>query len=112
MPSDNYIELVEAFFPTKSDALAYYAGNATKPARAARVVINFGGHKVPTTQNFVVSPLPISKDTTIRPLTERYLRPVIPHNARTMQPSTLVLFHGALVESANPHVNVAALFLS
>lgn len=85
--SDNYVELVETYHPPKADALAYYRGKGPKPDRAARVVINFGGHKVPTTENFVVAPLPISNKTTIRPLTERYHRPIIPHNARTLQPS-------------------------
>ena len=87
LASDNYVELVETYYPSKVDALAYYDNKGSKPDRAARVVINFGGHKIPTTRNFVVAPLPISNNTTLRPLTERYHRPVIPHNARTLQPS-------------------------
>ena len=65
--SDNYVELVETYHPPKADALSYYNRKGPKPGRAARVVINFGGHKVPTTESFVVAPLPISKKNTIVP---------------------------------------------
>ncbi|KAF8316633.1 amine oxidase catalytic domain-containing protein [Clavulina sp. PMI_390] len=85
--SDSYIELVETIRPNKASALAYYAGTGPKPERAARVVIDFGGEKHPYTKNFVVGPLPISAQTTIKPLEDIYHRPVIPHNARTMQPN-------------------------
>lgn len=90
--SDNYIELVEAYYPPKDLALSYYYDKSSRPPRSARVVINFGGDKVPTTKNFVVSPIgPIGAETTIRLLDEIYHRPIIPHNARTMQPRELML---------------------
>ena len=95
--------MVEVFRPKKADALAYYDGKSNQPPhRAARAVINRGGDREPTVRNFLVSPLPISGRTTIKPLLDIYHRPIVPHNARGISESKLWAFNApTLTTSGN-----------
>lgn len=84
--SDNVVFHVEVYPPSKDDALAFLDApakhNSTAPGRYARVTIDHGGLKVPVTRDYVVGPLPTSKETSIRRLTEIYDQKDIPFNAR------------------------------
>lgn len=53
--SDNYIWLVEALLPNKTDVLAYLDQDAPAPDRYARVVINEGGKAEPDVTEYYVS---------------------------------------------------------
>jgi len=52
--TDNYIWMIEALHPNKTDILAYLDGNATAPKRYARVIINEGGKAVPDATEYYV----------------------------------------------------------
>lgn len=82
--SDNVLYGIEAFRPRKADALAYLAdpGTVAPPPRYARATIHHGGAEEPDIRDYLVGPLPIGKNTTMRPLTEIYHRETIPYNAR------------------------------
>ncbi|KAL7423655.1 hypothetical protein Q5752_001236 [Cryptotrichosporon argae] len=77
--SDNVIHVVEAYQPSKADALAHLA-NGTHVDRYAHAIINHGPADVIV--DYLVGPLPISNETTLRPLSENYHNR-IPLNART-----------------------------
>ena len=53
--TDNYIWLVEAILPNKTDVLTYLDGNGAAPPRYARVVIHEGGKAVPDATEYLVS---------------------------------------------------------
>ncbi|KAJ4487712.1 copper amine oxidase [Lentinula aciculospora] len=79
--SDNVVYLIEIYYPAKSDALEYLAGGSA-PDRYSHIVIHHGGSEVPTIKNYIVGPLPIDEQTTMRPLTEIYHENDIPYNVR------------------------------
>ncbi|KZV64877.1 amine oxidase catalytic domain-containing protein [Peniophora sp. CONT] len=82
--SDNVLYHIEAFRPTKADALAYLAEpiEDNLPARYARVNIQHG--VTPAIRDYLVGPLPISANTSVVPLTDHSHLPgdEIPFNAR------------------------------
>ncbi|KAF8187204.1 copper amine oxidase [Pholiota molesta] len=82
--SDNIIFLIEAYYPAKEDALAYLSNPVPTllPERYARVTIHHGGRKEPVVKDYLVGPLPISRATRMRELTEIYHTQNIPFNAR------------------------------
>jgi primary-amine oxidase len=82
--SDNIIFLIEAYYPAKEDALAYLSNPVPTllPERYARVTIHHGGRKEPVVKDYLVGPLPISRATRMRELTEIYHSQDIPFNAR------------------------------
>ncbi|KAH9937934.1 amine oxidase catalytic domain-containing protein [Amylocystis lapponica] len=82
--SDNLIYHIEAFRPSKADALAYLASPKTHPApdRYARVTIHHSAAAEPVIMDYLVGPLPVDINTTMRPLTEIYHRDTIPYHAR------------------------------
>jgi len=53
--NDNYIWIIEALFPNKTDVLAYLDKNAAPPQRYARVAINEGGKLEPDVSEYFVS---------------------------------------------------------
>ncbi|PPQ65732.1 hypothetical protein CVT24_011765 [Panaeolus cyanescens] len=79
--SDNKIFMIDLYNPTKESALHYLSGGP-KPDRYARVTIHHGGMKDPVIRDYLVGPLPIGSDTTVRRLTEIYHRPDFPLNVR------------------------------
>ncbi|KAF6751013.1 amine oxidase catalytic domain-containing protein [Ephemerocybe angulata] len=105
-PSDNAIFLIEAYHPLKSEVLEYFAASANDmeaakaPEKYARVTIDHGGLKEPVTRDYVVGPLPTSKQTTMRRLTDIYHRPEIPFNARGS--STFTALEEALAKAVAP----------
>ena len=52
--TDNYIWMIEALHPNKTDILKYLDGNSTKPRKYARVVINEGGKELPDATEYFV----------------------------------------------------------
>ncbi|GJE94516.1 amine oxidase catalytic domain-containing protein [Phanerochaete sordida] len=80
--SDNFIYHIEAYRPSKSDALRYLESpeDSNLPERYARATIHHG--TVPVIKDYLVGPLPVSENTTMRQLTEIYHREDIPFNAR------------------------------
>ncbi|EMD39459.1 hypothetical protein CERSUDRAFT_91968 [Gelatoporia subvermispora B] len=84
--ADNFIYLIEAYPPSKTAALAYLDQTANSsvspPDRYARVTLHEGAAREPVVRDYLVGPLPVGEDTTMRPLTEIYHRPDIPYNAR------------------------------
>jgi primary-amine oxidase len=87
--SDNVIFLVEAYAPSKADALAFLdSPNASlssppkAPERYARVTIHHGGWEEPVVKDYLVGPLPVGIKTVIKPLVDIYHRGDIPFNAR------------------------------
>jgi primary-amine oxidase len=82
--SDNYVWLIEAYYPPKAAALAYLTAPSTaeKPDKFARVTIHHGASHDPVVKDYLVGPLPISAQTEMKQLTEIYHRPDIPYNAR------------------------------
>ncbi|KAK0625529.1 copper amine oxidase [Bombardia bombarda] len=61
---DNTIQLVEAMWPNKTDALAYLDGNATAPTKYAHVVLNNRATETPYYADILVGPLPVDNVTT------------------------------------------------
>jgi primary-amine oxidase len=86
--SDDFIELIETYYPPKSDALAYYNGTRPRPIRSARVVINHGGSATPMIRSYLVYPIPTTANTVFRPLNDIYHRPEIPNNAAFIELDT------------------------
>lgn len=82
--SDNFIYRIEAYRPSKKDAVAYLdrPNEVSPPDRYAHVVIHHGAASDPYVQDHLVGPIPVSEETTIRKLTEIYHRDPIPYNAR------------------------------
>ncbi|KAI0091340.1 amine oxidase catalytic domain-containing protein [Irpex rosettiformis] len=86
--SDNSIFHIEVYRPVKADALAYLESPSqeTLPARYGRVSIHLGARPEaeggPVIKDYVVGPLPVSDETTLKELTEIYHRDDIPYNAR------------------------------
>ncbi|KAI5825435.1 amine oxidase catalytic domain-containing protein [Schizophyllum commune Tattone D] len=80
--SDNVIFLIERYYPSKADALAYLDDPipAKEPLKYARVSIHHG--TIPAVKIYLLGPLPISEETSMRELTEIYHRPDVPFNAR------------------------------
>ncbi|THH32251.1 hypothetical protein EUX98_g1956 [Antrodiella citrinella] len=83
--NDNIIFIIEAFRPPKAAAVAYLdaPSDKTLPKKFARVTIQHGGAvPEPYIMDYLVGPLPISKETQISPLTDIYHRDTVPFNAR------------------------------
>lgn len=86
--SDNVIFLIEAYAPSKADALAFLdspnasLSQAKAPERYARVTIHHGGWEEPVVKDYLVGPLPVGAETMIKPLVDIYHRGDIPFNAR------------------------------
>lgn len=87
--SDNMIFLIDAYAPSKADALAFLDfPNASLPSppkapeRYARVTIHHGGWEEPVVRDYLVGPLPVGAKTVIKPLADIYHRGDIPFNAR------------------------------
>ncbi|PSR74267.1 hypothetical protein PHLCEN_2v10011 [Hermanssonia centrifuga] len=87
--SDNIIFLVEAYRPSKADALAYLSAPVSEnlPARYARATVHLGARQDedggPVIKDYLVGPLPLGDETSMRELTEIYHRNEIPYNARS-----------------------------
>ncbi len=87
--SDNIIFLVEAYRPSKTDALAYLSAPVSEnlPARYARATVHLGARQDedggPVIKDYLVGPLPLGDETSMRELTEIYHRDEIPYNARS-----------------------------
>ncbi|KIM38732.1 hypothetical protein M413DRAFT_447684 [Hebeloma cylindrosporum] len=109
--SDNVIFLVEAYAPSKTDALAFldsHNGSLASPLKVpekfARVTIHHGGWKEPVVKDYLVGPLPVGVNTVIKPLVDIYHREDIPFNARgLMQFSELPKF---LAKEVKPIMHV------
>ncbi|KAK3690111.1 amine oxidase catalytic domain-containing protein [Podospora appendiculata] len=72
---DNTIQLIEAMWPNKTDAISYIDGNATTPTKYAHVVLNFRATENPYYADILVGPLPIdNKTATWEPLTYPYTK--------------------------------------
>ena len=86
--SDDFIFHIEAYRPLKAEALRYLASPSDRnlPKKYARVTIHHGARNEenggPVIKDYVVGPLPIDTNTTMRGLTEIYHREEIPFNAR------------------------------
>ncbi|TCD63339.1 hypothetical protein EIP91_005658 [Steccherinum ochraceum] len=82
--NDNHIFLIEAYRPGKAAALAYLdsPSDRTLPKRFARVTVHHGAAAEPYISDYLVGPLPISRRTSMTPLTDIYQRDTIPYNAR------------------------------
>ncbi|KAI0319519.1 amine oxidase catalytic domain-containing protein [Amylostereum chailletii] len=84
--SDNVIFHVDAFRPSKADALAYLNDPTSDnlPARFSRVTVHHGGLSEPVIRDYLVGPLPIGPKASIRQLAEIYNGHggEIPFNAR------------------------------
>lgn len=86
--TDNFIFHIEAWRPSKADALHYLESpnKSDLPERFARVTVQQGGRSTeeggPAVTDYLVGPLPIGEKTSMRELTEIYHRPDIPFNAR------------------------------
>ncbi|EEB96477.1 hypothetical protein MPER_04384, partial [Moniliophthora perniciosa FA553] len=81
--SDNAIFNIEVYYPPKEDAIAHLSSPETinPPDRYARITIHHGAASEPVVKDYLVGPLPIRQQTTMRELTEIYHRDV-PYNAR------------------------------
>lgn len=81
---DNIIYHIEAYRPSKAEALAYLESPLDEkvPQRFARVTIHHGSVNEPYIMDYLVGPLPITHKTSMRELTEIYHRNPIPFNAR------------------------------
>ncbi|EEB97825.1 hypothetical protein MPER_02779, partial [Moniliophthora perniciosa FA553] len=81
--SDNTIFHIEAYYPSKAEALAHLESpdSVSPPERFARVTIHHGSAVEPIIKDYLVGPLPVGSKTTMRELTEIYHRD-IPFNAR------------------------------
>lgn len=79
--SDNVIFAIETFYPPKAGALAYLASPDTvsPPQSFAKVTIHHGN--VPVIRDYLVGPLPIGSQTSMRHLSEIYHQCDIPFHA-------------------------------
>lgn len=82
---DNFIYLVELYPPTKAETVSYIEDpeKFAPPQRLARVTVHHGGQEIPVVKDYLVGPLPVSRETKVRELTEIYRRE-IPFHARGM----------------------------
>lgn len=83
--SDNTVFIIEAHRPAKKDALRYLDDGAAAPPKFAHAVIHHASRTPPVIVDYLVGPLPISQETTMRPLAENYATPEIPLTARAYQ---------------------------
>ncbi|WVW86168.1 hypothetical protein I302_108209 [Kwoniella bestiolae CBS 10118] len=79
--SDTFIHIVEAYKPSKDLALKYLADPELTVPRYAHAVIHNGTSESIT--DHLIGPLPLSINTTLRPLHEIYHNHPIPLNARS-----------------------------
>ncbi|PBK93948.1 amine oxidase catalytic domain-containing protein [Armillaria gallica] len=79
--SDNVIFMIELYYPPKSAALEYLASPdaISPPGKFARVTIHHGVE--PVIKDYLVGPLPIGPETTMKPLANIYHREDIPFHA-------------------------------
>ncbi|KAK0447703.1 copper amine oxidase [Armillaria borealis] len=79
--SDNVIFMIELYYPPKSAALEYLASPDVifPPGKFARVTIHHGVE--PVIKDYLVGPLPMGPETTMKPLTDIYHREDIPFHA-------------------------------
>jgi primary-amine oxidase len=82
--SDNYIFMIEAYYPPKASVLDYFSSLSPSdiPRKYARVTIHHGSAQEPVVKDYLVGPLPIGSSTRLQHLTEIYHLDSIPHNAR------------------------------
>ena len=88
--NENFVFLIEAYYPSKADALAYLAAplTAARPSRFARVTLHHGSDPKPSLKDYLVGPLPVGPHTGMRRLTDIYDRDEVPLNARGYSPRT------------------------
>jgi len=78
--SDNWIQLIESYSPPKDEAISYLSnGTSTAPTRYAHAMVHHGSTE--RIVDYLIGPLPISRHTTFRPLTENYHIDPIPLNS-------------------------------
>ncbi|KAL7623325.1 hypothetical protein AAE478_007006 [Parahypoxylon ruwenzoriense] len=70
--NDNYVWYIDTVHVNKSDVLPYIDGSGPKPSSWARVIIFEGGKPEPVSQEYIVGPLPVTRDTTIEKLDYLY----------------------------------------
>ncbi|KAK6902868.1 hypothetical protein I203_108128 [Kwoniella mangroviensis CBS 8507] len=87
--NDNAIFLIEAYVPPKAAALAYLNGSAEAPPKYAHAVVHYGNTE--QIMDYLIGPLPLSSETSMRPLTEIYHRPEIPYNAHGFNPNSTTM---------------------
>jgi primary-amine oxidase len=82
--SDNMLYNLEAYYPSKAEALAYLGSPSSvpRPDRYARVTIHHGARLEPVVKDYLVGPLPVSSRTEMHELTSIYHRNDIPFHAR------------------------------
>ncbi|EKM58084.1 uncharacterized protein PHACADRAFT_206924 [Phanerochaete carnosa HHB-10118-sp] len=86
--SDNIIFHIEVYRPSKADALRYLESpvDVNLPEQYARVTIHHAARTTeeggPVIKDYLVGPLPVGQNTSMRELTEIYHREDIPYNAR------------------------------
>lgn len=82
--SDNIIYNLEAYYPTKTEALAYLESplSVSIPERYARVTIHHGAQPEPVVKDYLVGPLPANPKTEMRELRNPSYPDGIPYNAR------------------------------
>jgi primary-amine oxidase len=84
--TDNYVAWIDTLPANKSAVLPYLSGQGKAPAKYARVVIYQGGKAEPDSQEYMIGPLPVGSQTTIKPLDYIFnggSGGKIPYNART-----------------------------
>ncbi|KAJ5774196.1 membrane copper amine oxidase [Penicillium paradoxum] len=85
---DNFVHRIEVAQPSKKDALPFIAGKSSKPPpRFARIAVHHGTSSEVYWDEYLVGPLPVSENTTIKPL-EYSHRAELEH-ARNLVPDTL-----------------------
>jgi primary-amine oxidase len=82
--SDNMLYNLEAYYPSKAEALAYLGSPSSvpRPDRYARVTVHHGARLEPVIKDYLVGPLPVGPQTEMRELTSIYHRNDIPFHAR------------------------------
>jgi len=82
--SDNMIYNLEAYYPTKTEALAYLESplSVSIPEKYARVTIHHGAQLEPIVKDYLVGPLPVGPKTEMRELKNPSYPDGIPYNAR------------------------------
>ncbi|KAE9393097.1 amine oxidase catalytic domain-containing protein [Gymnopus androsaceus JB14] len=78
---ETYRTLSQRAMADRAEAVAYLAGLGPVPQKHARVTIHHGGEEVPFIRDYLVGPLPVGNDTTMKPL-DIYHSHDIPFNAR------------------------------
>lgn len=78
--SDNWIQLIESYWPSKGEAISYLSKTTSEPPqRYAHALVHHGSTE--RIVDYLIGPLPISHHTTLRPLTENYHIDPIPLNS-------------------------------